>query len=230
MAQARHIGKVVVTVPRASRRERAVPIRPDATYLITGGLGGLGLEVARWLVDRGARALALMGRRAPDAGGGRRARAVARGRRAGETSSAATCRSTRRSRRSSARCARRCRRCAVSSTRPVSSTTARCSSRRWSRFADVMGAKVAGAWSLHALTRDDDARRLRPLLLGGLAAGLARPGQPRRRQRLSRRTGAPSSIRGPARAQRELGRVGRGRRRRARGSRAAYPAAGRRRP
>ena len=36
--------------------------RPDATYLITGGLGGVGLQVARWLVDRGARHLLLVGR------------------------------------------------------------------------------------------------------------------------------------------------------------------------
>jgi natural product biosynthesis luciferase-like monooxygenase protein len=35
--------------------------RPDATYLITGGLGGLGRRVARWLVDRGARHLVLTG-------------------------------------------------------------------------------------------------------------------------------------------------------------------------
>ena len=38
---------------------------PGATYLITGGLSGLGLEVARRLVDRGARHLALVGRTAP---------------------------------------------------------------------------------------------------------------------------------------------------------------------
>ncbi|MCY0986417.1 type I polyketide synthase [Nannocystis sp. ILAH1] len=41
------------------------PIRSDATYLITGGLGGLGLLAAGWLVDRGARHLALLGRSAP---------------------------------------------------------------------------------------------------------------------------------------------------------------------
>ena len=40
-------------------------VRRDATYLISGGSGGLGLEVADWLVDRGARHLALMNRRAP---------------------------------------------------------------------------------------------------------------------------------------------------------------------
>jgi acyl transferase domain-containing protein len=38
---------------------------PDRTYLITGGLGGLGLEVAIWMAGRGARNLALLGRRSP---------------------------------------------------------------------------------------------------------------------------------------------------------------------
>ncbi|GIF72092.1 type I polyketide synthase [Asanoa siamensis] len=36
---------------------------PSGTVLITGGLGALGLEVAKWLVDRGARRLLLAGRR-----------------------------------------------------------------------------------------------------------------------------------------------------------------------
>ena len=40
-------------------------IRPDATYLVTGGLGALGLKTAQWLVDRGARHLVLTGRSAP---------------------------------------------------------------------------------------------------------------------------------------------------------------------
>ncbi len=37
--------------------------REDASYLIVGGLGGLGLETARWMVDHGARQLVLTGRR-----------------------------------------------------------------------------------------------------------------------------------------------------------------------
>jgi len=37
-------------------------IDPKGTYLITGGLGGLGLEVAKWLVSCGARHLVLSGR------------------------------------------------------------------------------------------------------------------------------------------------------------------------
>ena len=54
-------------VPRlvrsASPVAESVAIRSDGTYLITGGLGGLGLKVARWLADRGARHLVLTGRR-----------------------------------------------------------------------------------------------------------------------------------------------------------------------
>lgn len=38
---------------------------PTASYLVTGGLGGLGLALGRWLVDRGARSLILLGRRTP---------------------------------------------------------------------------------------------------------------------------------------------------------------------
>ncbi len=40
-------------------------LSPAATYLVTGGLGGLGLQVARFLVERGARHLLLAGRHPP---------------------------------------------------------------------------------------------------------------------------------------------------------------------
>ncbi|ETW25611.1 phosphopantetheine-binding protein, partial [Mycobacterium gastri 'Wayne'] len=36
--------------------------RPDAAYLVTGGMGALGLLMAEWLADRGARRLVLTGR------------------------------------------------------------------------------------------------------------------------------------------------------------------------
>jgi NAD(P)-dependent dehydrogenase (short-subunit alcohol dehydrogenase family) len=39
-----------------------IAIDPDATYLITGGLGGLGRVIAAWMVDGGARRLVLVGR------------------------------------------------------------------------------------------------------------------------------------------------------------------------
>jgi NADPH:quinone reductase-like Zn-dependent oxidoreductase len=66
MARAEHIGKVVIqAAPAAEAAERGLALRGDASYLVTGGLGGLGLKLARWLVDRGARCLILVGRSAP---------------------------------------------------------------------------------------------------------------------------------------------------------------------
>jgi acyl transferase domain-containing protein len=44
-----------------------LPVRADATYLITGGQSGLGLETAKWLVAQGARSLVLLSRREADA-------------------------------------------------------------------------------------------------------------------------------------------------------------------
>ncbi|MGW7688466.1 SDR family NAD(P)-dependent oxidoreductase [Streptomyces asiaticus] len=68
MAKARHTGKLVL-VPTAGETVTtapgAAPVRPFGTYLITGGLGALGLETARYLTAKGARHLALVGRSAP---------------------------------------------------------------------------------------------------------------------------------------------------------------------
>jgi myxalamid-type polyketide synthase MxaB len=61
MAQAKHIGKIVLT------QEEEIPlIHGDGTYLITGGLGGLGLVTTQWLVDKGAVHLVLMSRGQPN--------------------------------------------------------------------------------------------------------------------------------------------------------------------
>ncbi|HJV97058.1 MAG TPA: SDR family NAD(P)-dependent oxidoreductase, partial [Albitalea sp.] len=42
-----------------------IALRADASYLVTGGFGGLGLLVAKWLAERGARHIALLGRHLP---------------------------------------------------------------------------------------------------------------------------------------------------------------------
>src|SRR4029077_10676440 len=42
---------------------QGLKLRADGSYLITGGLGALGLRVARWMVEQGARHLGLTGRR-----------------------------------------------------------------------------------------------------------------------------------------------------------------------
>ena len=70
MAQARHIGKVVISLADRLRERRMTDkgiVDPDATYLITGGLGALGLAVAGWLTGEGCRHLALAGRNDPSA-------------------------------------------------------------------------------------------------------------------------------------------------------------------
>ena len=54
--------------PPAARRRRRRPSARDATYLVTGGLGGLGLKVAEWLARHGARHLVLLGRQGIEGG------------------------------------------------------------------------------------------------------------------------------------------------------------------
>jgi acyl transferase domain-containing protein/acyl carrier protein len=69
MARAKHIGKIVISLPASGREVNDFATKPliqsNATYLITGGLGGLGLLTAQWLVEQGARYLVLLGRRVP---------------------------------------------------------------------------------------------------------------------------------------------------------------------
>ncbi|HSS25650.1 MAG TPA: SDR family NAD(P)-dependent oxidoreductase, partial [Mycobacterium sp.] len=61
MQQARHIGKIVLQMPN--------PLQPrgDRSYLITGGLGAIGLHMAAYLAQHGAGDIVLTSRRAPDA-------------------------------------------------------------------------------------------------------------------------------------------------------------------
>jgi NAD(P)-dependent dehydrogenase (short-subunit alcohol dehydrogenase family) len=51
------------TAPQATTSlERKYSLANDATYVIAGGLGGLGRSTARWMASRGARALLLLSR------------------------------------------------------------------------------------------------------------------------------------------------------------------------
>lgn len=73
LAQSAHIGKIAVslearaTTPIERPLASSARLDPGGTYLITGGLGGLGLAVAGWMVEQGARSLVLVGRRAASA-------------------------------------------------------------------------------------------------------------------------------------------------------------------
>lgn len=74
MATGKHIGKVVIKI---RQEEKLKAVRPTVqpvmaiartvlyetkSYIITGGLGGFGLELTRWLIERGARNLVLVSR------------------------------------------------------------------------------------------------------------------------------------------------------------------------
>ncbi len=76
MQQRKNIGKVVVAMARNAAEvatgDETGPVanegslvRVNGSYLITGGLGALGLQTARWLACQGARHLLLAGRSAP---------------------------------------------------------------------------------------------------------------------------------------------------------------------
>ncbi len=61
MQQARHIGKIVLQIPNPLQP------KPDRSYLITGGLGAVGLHTAAYLAQLGAGDIVLTSRRQPDA-------------------------------------------------------------------------------------------------------------------------------------------------------------------
>ncbi len=55
MQQTKHIGKIIITFPETT-------LNSNATYLIAGGLGALGLTVAEWMVKKGAKNIVLISR------------------------------------------------------------------------------------------------------------------------------------------------------------------------
>jgi NADPH:quinone reductase-like Zn-dependent oxidoreductase/acyl carrier protein len=63
MARGNHIGKLVVT-----RQPSPLPCSTGGSWLITGGLGGLGLKIAAVLAREGAQRIVLVGRSEPGAG------------------------------------------------------------------------------------------------------------------------------------------------------------------
>ncbi|HUB57494.1 MAG TPA: type I polyketide synthase [Mycobacterium sp.] len=60
-------GRYVERLSRATldAGQHEAVIRADGSYIVTGGLGGLGTVVTRWLVERGAGRIVLNGRREP---------------------------------------------------------------------------------------------------------------------------------------------------------------------
>ena len=68
MQAGKHIGKIVLTsspdtsVLGRCRLPSGIPLRHDATYIITGGTGGLGRALVKWFVDNGAKNIVLASR------------------------------------------------------------------------------------------------------------------------------------------------------------------------
>ena len=60
MQRGQHIGKIVVTMPddpadlEITAVEPELILRSDVSYLLVGGLGGLGRAISTWLVEQGA--------------------------------------------------------------------------------------------------------------------------------------------------------------------------------
>ena len=165
LSQTQRIGKVVVAIAPLVHKhlgqiEASCPpageIREDATYLITGGLGGLGLRVARWLVDEGARHIVLCGRRGPNTR--EQSKAIQSLQQAKAEVSVITADVSRREdveqlvdtiRRTHPPL-----RGVVHAAGVLDDGMLRL--QDWSRFERVMRPKVAGAWHLHRLTENLD--------------------------------------------------------------------------
>lgn len=73
MQTAKHIGKMIVQMPHnveelgqsRGKPQHQPPVfqfRSDRTYLLVGGLGGLGRAIATWMVENGARSLVFLSR------------------------------------------------------------------------------------------------------------------------------------------------------------------------
>lgn len=60
MQKGSHIGKIVIEFPQDPKtlttrhQKQAFTLRPDAAYVLVGGLGGLGQSVAIWMAEAGA--------------------------------------------------------------------------------------------------------------------------------------------------------------------------------
>ncbi|MCP3061223.1 SDR family NAD(P)-dependent oxidoreductase [Myxococcus sp. K38C18041901] len=158
LARGQHIGKVCICMKDAAVRvrpsERRTRLSPEASYLVTGGLGGFGLEVARWLVEQGARHLVLVSRRgagseeARDALEALRARGVSVLALSADVARYADLERAFTRMRAELPPLRGVFHCAVTLDDKPLARLDRASLER------VMAAKAQGAWNLHLLTRD----------------------------------------------------------------------------
>ncbi|XP_033122544.1 phthiocerol synthesis polyketide synthase type I PpsC-like isoform X2 [Anneissia japonica] len=76
-AKGSHIGKIVFSIPdnfqQAKINRSSVLFEQNATYVITGAFGGIGLAMSRWITTKGARHVVMVSRRGCQNSAGRRA-------------------------------------------------------------------------------------------------------------------------------------------------------------
>ena len=180
MAHARHVGRIVIGVSEPGYEVTAArpadAYRPDATYLVAGGLGGLGISLASHMARSGARHLVLAGRSGRPAPEDEPALAALRAREDVEVVAAA---------------------CDVTDADDLGRLLARVRERMPplrgvvhaaavlddglltacgpDRVRAVLAPKVAGAWNLHTATRDDPLDLF--VVLSSFSAVLGPPGQ-----------------------------------------------------
>jgi len=69
--KASHIGKIVIKFPECTLPDsgkidhKHMLFNSESSYLITGGLGGIGVQVAKWMLSVGAKTIILLGRSLP---------------------------------------------------------------------------------------------------------------------------------------------------------------------
>jgi len=175
MARAEHLGKVVIEAeaPADDDPPEFSP-RPDGTYLVTGGLGGLGLRLAEWLVDAGALHLVLLGR----SGASPEARLSIgdleqRGVQIAVHSCDVSCRDAVAEMLASVRAEMPPLRGLFHLAGVLDDGVLREQTRE--RFDRVLAAKAMGAWHLHELTREDPLAAF--VLFSSAASLLGSPGQ-----------------------------------------------------
>jgi acyl transferase domain-containing protein/NADPH:quinone reductase-like Zn-dependent oxidoreductase/acyl carrier protein/NADP-dependent 3-hydroxy acid dehydrogenase YdfG len=178
MAQAKHVGKIVVIKPAPVVAAGSLPtklrLRDDAAYLITGGLGGLGLATARWMAGEGAGNIVLMGRHPPNSETNAVIDELTRGgtriaiEKCDVSDEAALTASLNRISRSMPPLRGIIHAAGVLDDGVLAQQT-------WSRFAGVMAPKVRGAWNLHRLTLSSELDFF--VLFSSAATLIGSPGQ-----------------------------------------------------
>ena len=159
---------------KSSAERRTISLPPTGSYLITGGLGGLGLELARWLAQRGAKQIVLNGRSEPNAA----ARAVIR-----ELEERGVEMQVVRADISQELELRQLLEALDRTGRPLRGIfhlagvirDGALAAQSWSAWQEVFAPKVFGAWNLHALTASLPLDYF--VLFSSVAAALGNPGQ-----------------------------------------------------